>query len=128
MTANVTRTWSGGPGEQGYGYCRALRSAGLVFVSGCTAAGDPAVLDAGDAAAQFEVAARTALAALADLGAGVADVVRTRIYLVDRADADAVGAAHQRVFGSHPPAATMVVVAGLIDTRMRVELEVEAAS
>ncbi len=128
MTAHVTRTWSGGPWEQRYGYCRALRSAGLVFVSGCTAAGDPTVLDTGDAAAQFEVAAGTALAALADLGAGVADVVRTRIYLVDRADADAVGAAHQRVFGAHPPAATMVVVAGLIDARMRVEMDLEAVS
>ena len=128
MTAQVERAWSGGPWEQRYGYCRALRSGDRVIVSGCTAAADPSALDTGDAAAQFEVAAATALAALADLGAGVTDVVRTRMYIVDRADADAVGAAHQRVFGGHPPAATMVVVAGLIDARMRVELEVEAAS
>ena len=47
MTAEVTRAWSGGPWEQRYGYCRALRSGDRVIVSGCTAAADPSVLDTG---------------------------------------------------------------------------------
>jgi enamine deaminase RidA (YjgF/YER057c/UK114 family) len=64
--------------------------------------------------------------ALDDLGASLADVVRTRMYLVDRADADAVGRAHLAACRPARPAATMVVVAGLLDPRWRVEIEAEA--
>lgn len=66
------------------------------------------------------------LAALADCGAAAEDVVRTRTYLVDPGDAEAVGCAHAEVFGRTRPAATMVVVAGLLDPRWRVEIEAEA--
>ena len=65
-------------------------------------------------------------AALAEAGASLADVVRTRMFLVDGADADAVGLAHARAFGTVRPAATMVVVAALLDARWRVEIEAEA--
>ena len=54
------------------------------------------------------------------------DVVRTRTYLVDRADAEAVGAVHGEVFGATRPASTMIVVAGLLDPRWKVEIEMEA--
>jgi enamine deaminase RidA (YjgF/YER057c/UK114 family) len=64
--------------------------------------------------------------ALKQAGATLADVVRTRIYVVDAADAGAVGEAHAKVFGSVQPAATMVIVAGLLDPRWRVEIEAEA--
>jgi enamine deaminase RidA (YjgF/YER057c/UK114 family) len=64
--------------------------------------------------------------ALADLGAGLTDVVRTRMYLVDAGDAEAVGRAHAAAVGSAAPAASMVVVAGLLDPRWRVEIEAEA--
>ncbi len=64
--------------------------------------------------------------ALAELGASLGDVVRTRMFIVHAADADEVGRAHRDVFGIASPAATMVVVAGLLDPAWRVELEVEA--
>lgn len=67
-----------------------------------------------------------ALAALADLGAEARHVVRTRMFLTDASDADEAGRAHQELFGAAAPAATMVVVAGLIDPAWRIELEVEA--
>jgi len=66
------------------------------------------------------------LAALAELGGGPADVVRTRTYLVDRDDWEAIGRIHGEVFGESRPASTMVVVAGLLDPRWRVEVEAEA--
>jgi enamine deaminase RidA (YjgF/YER057c/UK114 family) len=65
--------------------------------------------------------------ALAGLGAGIEDVVRTRMYVTAAEHADAVGAAHAEAFGATRPAATMVVVAGLLDPRWKVEIEAEAA-
>ncbi len=64
--------------------------------------------------------------ALREAGATIADVVRTRTYLLDRDDWEAVGRAHGQVFGTARPASTMVVVAGLLDPRWRVEIEAEA--
>jgi enamine deaminase RidA (YjgF/YER057c/UK114 family) len=64
--------------------------------------------------------------ALAEAGAALTDVVRTRIFLVDPADAVDVSAAHGRAFADVRPAATMVVVAALLDPRWRVEIEAEA--
>lgn len=66
------------------------------------------------------------LRALEEAGASAADVVRTRIYLTDAADWEAVGRIHGEVFGEVRPASTMVVVAGLLDPRWRVEMEAEA--
>ncbi|MDQ6715436.1 MAG: Rid family hydrolase, partial [Actinomycetota bacterium] len=68
----------------------------------------------------------TALTALAGLGGSAADVVRTRIYVTHRRDCEAVGRVHGEVFGASPPAATMVIVAGLLHQDMRVEVELEA--
>jgi enamine deaminase RidA (YjgF/YER057c/UK114 family) len=67
-------------------------------------------------------------AALEEAGAALVDVVRTRLFLVDAADAPAVSAAHGEAFGDVRPAATMVVVAGLLDPRWRVEIEAEAVT
>jgi enamine deaminase RidA (YjgF/YER057c/UK114 family) len=64
--------------------------------------------------------------ALVDAGARIDDVVRTRMFLVHAADADAVGRVHGKVFAAARPAATMVVVHGLLDPRWRVEVEAEA--
>jgi enamine deaminase RidA (YjgF/YER057c/UK114 family) len=64
--------------------------------------------------------------ALAGLGASASDVVRTRMYLTDASDWEAVGRAHGAVFGDVRPAATMVVVAALLDSRWKVEIEAEA--
>jgi enamine deaminase RidA (YjgF/YER057c/UK114 family) len=64
--------------------------------------------------------------ALGTLGAALRDVVRTRMYLLDASDWEAVGRAHNAYFEAVRPAATMVVVAGLLDPRWRVEIELEA--
>ena len=77
---------------------------------------------AGQARAAFSIVAR----ALADAGMTLADVVRTRMYVTDRAHAAAVTGVHGELFGDVRPAATMVVVAGLIDPTLLVEVEVEA--
>jgi enamine deaminase RidA (YjgF/YER057c/UK114 family) len=79
-----------------------------------------------DPAAQARRCFEIILAALAEAGAGAADVVRTRMYLTDPAHAEAVGAVHGEVFGTIRPAATMVIVAGLLDPRWLVEIEAEA--
>jgi enamine deaminase RidA (YjgF/YER057c/UK114 family) len=76
--------------------------------------------------AQAERCVELVSRALGEAGAGFADVIRTRMYIVDPADAEAVGAVHARAFGTAQPAATMVVVAGLLDPRWKVEIEAEA--
>lgn len=80
----------------------------------------------GDAAAQARRCFAIILEAIGELGGSAADVVRTRMYVVDPADADAVGAVHGEIFGEVRPAATMVVVAGLLRDEWRVEIEAEA--
>jgi enamine deaminase RidA (YjgF/YER057c/UK114 family) len=65
-------------------------------------------------------------AALAEVGGGLDDVIRTRMFLVDRADAEVVGRAHAAAVGPAAPAASMVIVAGLLDPRWKVEIEAEA--
>ncbi len=79
-----------------------------------------------DAAIQARRCIEIIEAALAEAGASLADVVRTRMYLVDAADADAVAQVHGEAFGDTRPAATMVVVKALLDPRWTVELEAEA--
>ena len=126
MTTDRERRTSGGPWETAYGYCRAMRVGRAVYVSGCTSMLDGRVRYPAAPGSQVLVAIETALAALAELGAGVEDVVRTRMYVTHRRDCDAVGRVHAQVFGAHPPVATMVIVSGLLHPDMRVEIEVEA--
>jgi enamine deaminase RidA (YjgF/YER057c/UK114 family) len=79
-----------------------------------------------DAGVQARRCFELILRALADAGAAPADVVRTRMFIVDSGDADAVGEAHAEAMSAARPAATMVVVSGLLDPRWRVEVEAEA--
>jgi enamine deaminase RidA (YjgF/YER057c/UK114 family) len=72
------------------------------------------------------VALKTAIEAVTVLGGSVGDVVRTRIYLLNRSDCESVGAVHGECFAQARPVATMVLVAGLIEEEMLVEVEVEA--
>lgn len=79
-----------------------------------------------DPAVQARRCLEIILAALAEAGAGPEHVVRTRLYLTSASDAEAVGRAHGAVFGRVRPASTMLVVAGLLDSRWKVEMEAEA--
>ena len=116
---------SGSPYERVIGFSRAVRVGDRVLVSGTA----PVWLDGScdpDAGKQAERCLQIIAAALTEAGASPADVVRTRMFLVDAADADAVGRAHAQAFGAVRPAATMVVVTALLDARWRVEIEAEA--
>ncbi len=119
------RIASGSPFEPTIGFSRALRVGERVLVSGTAPISEDGSVDP-DAGAQMRRCLQIALAALAEAGGGPGDVVRTRTYLVDRADAEAVGAVHGEVFGAIRPASTMIVVAGLLDPRWKVEIELEA--
>ncbi len=103
-----------------------MRVGKRVLVAGTAPIPSPGRPPADSAYEQMLRCGQIALDALAELGMGAAQVVRTRMYIVDPADADAVGRAHRRLFGEADPAATMVVVAGLLDPTWRVELELEA--
>ncbi|HEX2027873.1 MAG TPA: RidA family protein [Nitriliruptorales bacterium] len=125
MTTDRQRITSGSPYEPQIGFVRALRVGSRVEVSG-TAPIWPDGSCPDDPEEQARRALEIILTALAEAGAGPQDVVRTRMYLIDPADWQAVGRAHAEVFAAHPPAATMVVVASLVDPRWRVEIEAEA--
>ena len=121
------RAFSGAPWEASVGYCRALRAGDRVYVSGTAPVGeDGATRAPGDASAQARRGFELAEAALRELGAGLGDVVRTRMYVTDAAYAEAVGRAHGERFSKHPPASTLVVVAGLVRPDMLVEVELDA--
>ena len=117
---------SGSPYEAAYGFCRALRTGDRILVAGTAPIPPPGEEVAPDAATQMRRCAEIALGAVAELGGRVDDVVRTRMFIVDASDADAIGKVHGEVFGSADPVATMVVVASLLDPAWRVEIEVEA--
>jgi enamine deaminase RidA (YjgF/YER057c/UK114 family) len=113
------------PFEEPIGFSRAIRVDDRVLVSGT----GPVWPDGGcdpDAGVQARRCFELILRALADAGAAPADVVRTRMFIVDSADAEAVGEAHAEAMSEARPAATMVVVSGLLDPRWRVEVEAEA--
>jgi enamine deaminase RidA (YjgF/YER057c/UK114 family) len=117
---------SGGQWEDAFGYSRAIRTGDRIVVSGCTSAVDGAVQHEGDAGAQMRLALEHVREAVTALGGTLGDVVQTRIYVVNRADCDAVGRVHGECFSEVRPAATMVLVAGLLEEAMLVEVEVEA--
>ena len=112
--------------EEQFGFSRAVAFGDTVLVSGCTAWDDGRVLFEGSPYDQARTAFTVALDALAKHGLGAADVVRTRMYVTHARDVDDVGRAHKELFGAVRPAATMVVVSALLDSRMTVEVEVEA--
>jgi enamine deaminase RidA (YjgF/YER057c/UK114 family) len=123
----IERFASGGQWEGGFGYSRAVRAGDLVLVAGTAAIDEDGVVrGVGDAGAQTAFALDRVAAALADVGARMDQVVLTRMFVTDIGRADEIGRVHGERFGEHPPVATMVGVAALIDPRMLVEIEVMA--
>ena len=104
------------------GYSRAVRVGSQVHVAGTAPVGESSP----DPYVQARRCLQIVVEALAELGALPAHVVRTRVYLVDAGDWEAVGRAHGEAFGEALPASSFVVVAGLLDPAWRVEIEAEA--
>ena len=124
--AGGARVLSGSKWEDIAGYARAQKVGDRILVSGTTAtAGSDRIVAKADAGAQTTFVIDKILAALTALGASATDVVRTRIYITDEQDTEAVSRAHGRVFADIKPANTLVVVAGLVGG-YRVEIEAEA--
>jgi enamine deaminase RidA (YjgF/YER057c/UK114 family) len=124
--ADIERYGSGGPWEGVYGYARVVIAGGFAYVSGCTATVDGVVVGVDDAATQARTAIGIALDALAGADIPAENVVRTRMYVVHREHADAVGRVHGEFFGSIRPAASLVLVAGLLHPDHLFEIEVVA--
>jgi enamine deaminase RidA (YjgF/YER057c/UK114 family) len=125
MAPDHQRVASGSPFEETIGFSRAVRAGNRVIVSGTAPVlpGGGCPQGAGPQARRcFEIIAT----ALGEAGAGLHDVVRTRMYIKAAAHAEAVGAVHREIFADVRPAASMVVVAGLLDPAWEVEVEAEA--
>jgi enamine deaminase RidA (YjgF/YER057c/UK114 family) len=123
----VTRRISTGTRwEPVVGYSRAVAAGDFVFVSGCTSVDGAEFVYEGDAYAQTAQALRNVADALGRLGLGLADVVRTRIFVTDISRWEEYGRAHGAAFGDIMPATSMLEVSSLVDPRMLVEVEAVA--
>ncbi len=117
---------SGSVYEPKVGYSRAVKAGDFVFVAGTTAGAPDGAIGGNDPAEQTREIFRRVAVALEQAGATFADVVRTRIYLRNINDFDAVGAVHGEIFGDIRPAATAIEVSGLAADDMLVEIDVDA--
>lgn len=117
---------SASPFEPVYGYSRAVRVGNRIDVAGCAPIEPDGSSTPGDAGVQAARCIAIIGEALEALGGSFADVVRTRMYITDAADADLVGLAHGSAFKNIRPASTMLVVPALIRPEWKVEIEAEA--
>ena len=120
------RVRSASPFEASYRFCRALRVGDVIHVAGTAPIPQDGSSPPVSAYEQMLLAGAIALSAVEELGGNASQVVRTRMYITDPADANDVGTAHGELFAAGEPVATRVVVAALLDPRWKVELEIEA--
>ena len=117
---------SGAVWEDIVGYSRAVRIGNVIEVAGTTAVENDQVVARGDAYEQTRFVLRKIERALEEAGARIQDVVRTRMYVTDISQWEAIGRAHGEVFRTVKPASTMIEVKALIDPELLVEIEVTA--
>lgn len=122
------RAQGNSPYEAAIGFSRAIRVGPVTVVSGTAPLGPDGETVPGDVTVQARRCFEIIREALLAVGVPMKDVIRTRMYLIDPRDAAAVGAVHAEVFGAITPAATMVVVAGLLRPDWAVEIEADAYS
>ncbi len=120
-----TRVSSGSPLEPVIGFSRAVRVGEHVFVAATAPIWPDGHVD-DDVALQCRRCLEIIEQALQGAGAALTDVVRTRVFLIDRIDGDAVGAVHGEVFADIRPVTGFIVVSGFLDPRWRVEIEADA--
>ena len=127
MSDDRRRAFTGAPWEKQVGYCRALRAGDRIFVTGTAPVAEGGGVHApGDGYAQARRCFEIMAAALSELGAEMAHVCRTRMFVTDISRWEEYGRAHREVFGEFPPATTMVEVRSLIDPEMLIEVEADA--
>ncbi|TNC52904.1 RidA family protein [Rubellimicrobium rubrum] len=125
MPSDIRRISTNSTWEPRVGYCRAVVASGWIFVSGTTGTDHETGAIPERVEDQCASALRIIEAALQEAGASLADVVRVRYILPDRADFEPCWPMLSAAFGGNPPAATMIQ-AGLIDPRHKIEIEVDA--
>ena len=121
-----TRAFTGSPFEARFGFARAVCEGNRIIVAGTGPVEEDGSSTQGDAAAQAERCCTLILRAIEELGGTATDVVRTRMFLTDFGDQEAVGEVHARFFGEARPAATMVGASWLCRKEWKVEIEAEA--
>lgn len=117
---------SGSPWEDIVGYSRAIRIGNCVEVAGTTAMDGDLLIGKGNVYAQTVFIFKKIEKALAEAGAGLQDVVRTRMFVTDISQWETIGKAHGEYFKNIKPVSTMVEVSGLIDNELLIEIEVTA--
>jgi enamine deaminase RidA (YjgF/YER057c/UK114 family) len=108
------------------GYSRAVAAGDFIFVSGCASVADGVFVHEGDARAQTAQCIANVADALERLGASLADVVRTRMFVTDISRWEEYGLVHGAAFGETMPATSMIGIAALVDPRMLIEVEAVA--
>ena len=123
------RAFTGAPWEEHVGYCRALRAGDHVFVTGTVAVAEGGGVHApGDGYRQAVRCLDIIRGALAELGVGMEQVTRTRMFVTDIDRWKEYGRAHREAFRDHPPTTTMVEVRRLIHPDMLIEIEADAVA
>ena len=122
----LSRYTIGSTGEEAFGFCQAVRRGVHVAVSGSTGRDVDGRIVPGGAYAQARQAIENLQTALAAVGGTLADVIRTRVFVVEMSDWEDVARAHCEAFAEHPPASSLIGVNALFEPDLLVEIEADA--